>query len=122
MVLDRTTPPAIHDAIEFDYKLPPLNTTALENGLPLYWVNDGVQDVIQLDWVFPAGIWYEPKPAIAHATAGLLKNGTSKYTAEQIHEALEFYGAQLKVSAGNDFATVTLYALTKHLPDLLPRQ
>ena len=120
MVLDRTTPPAIHDAIEFDYKLPPLNTTALENGLPLYWVNDGVQDVIQLDWVFPAGIWYEPKPAIAHATAGLLKNGTSKYTAEQIHEALEFYGAQLKVSAGNDFATVTLYALTRHLPDLLP--
>lgn len=120
MTLDRTKPPVIHDAVEFDYKLPPLNTTTLDNGLPLYWVDAGVQDVVQIDWVFPAGLWFEQKEAVAHATAGLLKNGTSKHTSEQISEALEFYGAQLKTSAGNDFATVTLYSLTKHLPALLP--
>ena len=120
MVPDRKSPPAIHDAVEFEYKLPPLNTSSLDNGLPLYWLNAGVQDVVQLDWIFPAGLWYEQKPSVAHATAGLLKNGTSKYTAEQIHEALEFYGAQLKTNAGNDFATISLYALTKHLPALLP--
>ena len=120
MVLDRTTPPAIHDAVEFDYKLPPLNTVQLDNNLPLYWVNAGVQDVVQIDWVFPAGLWYEPRQSVAHATAGLLKNGTAKYTAGEIHEALEFYGAQLKANAGNDFATITLYSLTRHLPSLLP--
>ena len=120
MSLDRKTPPAIHDAIEFDYKLPPLNTEQLTNGLPLYWINAGVQDVVQIDWVFPAGLWYEPRQAVAHATAGLLKNGTSKYTSEQISEALEFYGAQLKVSAGNDNASITLYSLSRHLPSLLP--
>ncbi len=120
MVLDRQTPPETHDAVEFEYKLPPLTTEKLENGLPLYWLDAGVQDVAQIDWVFPAGLWYEQKPSVAQATAGLLKNGTSKHTAEQIHEALEFYGAQLKINAGNDYATITLYALTKHLPDLLP--
>ena len=120
MVLDRSTPPVIHDAIEFDYKLPPLNTTKLDNGLPLYWIGAGVQDVVQIDWVFPAGIWYEQKASVAHATAGIMKNGTSKYTSEQINEALEFYGAQLKVSAGNDYSTITLYSLAKHLPKLLP--
>ncbi len=120
MTLDRKNAPAIHDAVEFEYKLPPLNTSSLDNGLPLYWVNAGVQDVVQIDWVFPAGLWFEQKDAVAHATAGLLKNGTSKHTSEQISEALEFYGAQLKTSAGNDYATVTLYALTKHLPALLP--
>lgn len=120
MTLDRKTPPAIHDAIEFDYNLPPVNTQHLSNGLPLYWLNAGVQDVAEIDWVFPAGLWYEQKPAVAHATAGLLKNGTSKHTAHEIHEALEFYGASLKTSANNDFATVTLYTLTKHLPELLP--
>ncbi len=120
MVLDRTSPPAIHDAVEFEYKLPPVNEEKLDNGLPLYWVNAGVQDVAQIDWVFPAGLWYESRQSVAHATAGILKNGTSKHTAAEIHEALEFYGAQLKVGAGNDFATVTLYSLTKHLPSLLP--
>jgi len=120
MVLDRKVSPAIHDAVEFDYKLPPINTAKLDNGLPLYWLDAGVQDVVQIDWIFSAGLWHEQKPAVAHATAGLLKNGTAKHTAEQINEALEFYGAQLKVSAGNDHATVTLYSLTKHLPVLLP--
>jgi len=119
-MLDRKNPPAIHDAVEFDYVLPPITNTQLDNGMPLYWLNAGVQDVVQIDWVFPAGLWYEQKSAVAHATAGLLKNGTSKHSAHQIHEALEFYGAQLKTSAGNDYATVTLYSLTRHLPALLP--
>ena len=99
-MLNRTVTPPIHDAVTFDYNLPPINKTSLSNGLPFYWLDAGVQDIVQVDWVFPAGLWYEHKPAVAHATAGLLKNGTSAHTAEQIHEALEFYGAQLKVSPG----------------------
>lgn len=120
MVLDRTIAPPVHDAIEFEYDLPPINEACLDNGLPLYWLNAGVQDVVQVNWVFKAGVWYEDKDALAHAVAALLKSGTKKYTSAQINEALEFYGAQLKASAGNDHATVTLYALTKHLPALLP--
>jgi len=120
MLLDRKTPPLIHDAIEFDYILPPVNTLNLSNGLPLYWLNAGVQDVVEIDWVFPAGLWFEQKPAVAHAVAALLKNGTSQKTAHEINEAFEFYGANLKVNPGNDFSSVTLYTLTKHLPKLLP--
>lgn len=120
MALDRKIAPPIHDAVEFDYDLPPIQETRLKNGLPLYWLNAGVQDVVEINWVFPAGLWQEQKPAVAMATAGLLKNGTSKHTAPQIHEALEFYGASLKVSTGNDFAVVILHTLTKHLAALLP--
>src|SRR3954470_10718319 len=105
MILDRKSSPAIHDAVTFDYKLPPINKNDLDNGLPLFWLDAGVQDVVQIDWIFKAGLWFEQKPSVAHATVGLLKNGTSKHNAQQIHEALEFYGAQLKVSAGNDYAT-----------------
>jgi zinc protease len=120
MTLDRSIAPQIHDAIEFDYVLPPITRQELSNGIPLYWLNAGVQDVAEVDWVFPAGLWYEQKPAVAQAVAALLKNGTSKYSAHNINEALEFYGATLKVNPGNDNSTVTLYALTKHLPRLLP--
>ncbi|MBS1777718.1 MAG: insulinase family protein [Bacteroidetes bacterium] len=120
MSLDRKTAPAIHSAIEFDYILPGINEQALSNGLPLYWLNAGVQDVVEIDWVFPAGLWYEQKQAVSQAVAGLMKNGTSKRSSQEIHEALEFYGATLKVSPNNDFSTVTLYTLTKHLAALLP--
>ncbi len=117
---NRTIPPVIHDAIEFDYVLPPIQQVTLGNGLPLYWMNAGVQDVAEIDFVFPAGLWYEEKPAVAQTVAAQIKNGTSKYTAHALSEAIEFYGASLNVNTGNDFTTVTLYSLTKHLPELLP--
>lgn len=120
MAVDRKTAPQIHDAIEFNYVLPPINTTKLDNGIPLYWLNAGVQDVVEVDWVLPAGLWQEPAQSVAQAVAGLLKNGTSKRSAQQINEALEFYGASLKVKPGNDHASISLYTLNKHLPQLLP--
>lgn len=119
-MLDRTIAPQIHDAVDFEYNLPPINKTKLDNGLPLYWLNAGVQDVVEIDWVFPAGLWYEQKASVAQSTAALLKSGTAKYSAGQINEALEYYGAQLKVAASNDYATVTLHSMVKHLPALLP--
>ncbi|MDI9319701.1 MAG: pitrilysin family protein [Phycisphaerales bacterium] len=120
MTLKRSIAPSIQDPVVFDYNLPPINIQKLDNGTPLYWLNAGVQDVVEINWVFPAGIWYEEKQAVAQATAGQLKNGTLTRTAKQINEALEFYGASLKVSAGNDYTTLTLDTLTKHLPSLLP--
>ncbi len=120
MVLDRKTAPPIHDAITFDFSLPEIHQEELSNGIPFYWLNAGVQDVVEIDWVFPAGLWQEQKHGIAHTTAALLKNGTSKRTAHEINEALEFYGASLRVRAGNDYSTISLFALSKHLKELLP--
>jgi zinc protease len=119
-MLDRKTAPAIHDAVEFDYVLPPINQTKLDNGLMLYWLNAGVQDVVEVNWIFHAGLWYEQKPAVAQAVAALMKNGTTKRNAQQINEALEFYGASLGITASNDYGVVTLHAMTKHLAALLP--
>ncbi len=120
MALDRKTPPKIHDAISFDYTLPPINQEELVNGTPFYWLSAGVQDVVEVDLVFPAGLWQEPKQGVAQATSQLIKSGTSTKTAHEINEALEYYGASLRVRPGNDYSTVSLFTLTKHLPALLP--
>lgn len=120
MTPDRSKAPQIHDAIEFDYRLPPISRQQLDNGIPLFWLSAGVQDVAEIDFVFPAGIWQEQKPAVALATGGLIKNGSSTQSAHQINESLEFFGANLRVSTGDDFCIVSLYAMTAHLPKLLP--
>lgn len=119
-MLNRTVAPPIHDPIEFDFSLPPIQKDQLSNGLPLYWLRAGTQEVAQIELVFPAGVWQEPRPAVAQATAALLKNGTPGKTAHELNEAFEQYGATLRVSAGDDWASVTLFTLTKHLPVLLP--
>lgn len=120
MTLDRKTPPPIRDAVEFEYRLPPITHARLDNGIPFYYLSAGVQDVVEIDFVFPAGLWQEDKPAVAAATGGLLKNGTSTKSAHAIHESLEFFGANLRVTTSDDYAIASLFALTKDLPRLLP--
>ena len=119
-MLDRARPPFTKDPVDFSFVLPPIHHEELPNGIPFYWLEAGVQEVVQIDWVFPAGIWQEGKPAVAQAVAALLRNGTATRTSQEINEAFENYGATLRTGAGEDWASVTLYTLSKHLPALLP--
>lgn len=119
-MINRTQAPEIRDAINFDFDLQPCNHIICENNIPIYWLNAGSQEVVQVDWTFSAGLWQEPVASVAQAVAALLKNGTDTHTSLQLNEAIEFYGASLKVVVNNDYAFVTLYTLTRHLPSLLP--
>lgn len=120
MTLDRTKTPTIYSPQEFEYKLQPISTEKLDNGIPLYSINDSLEPVLQVEFIFDAGLWYEQKNAIAQATASLLKSGTSKYSSFQINETFEQYGASVKVSNGPDWASITISCLTKHLAKVLP--
>ncbi|HMC99256.1 MAG TPA: hypothetical protein VKH37_03855, partial [Ferruginibacter sp.] len=93
MMLDRLTPPPIKDAVEFDLQLKPYDHFELDNGVPVYAINTGTQDVIQVELVFYAGNWFEQQRSVAAATNFMLKNGTSSKSAFQLNEAFEYYGA-----------------------------
>jgi predicted Zn-dependent peptidase len=119
-MINRKLSPTIHDAISFPYYLPSINKDTLSNNIPLYWLNAGTQEVVQIEWIFDAGLWFETQTAVAQSTAALLKNGTTSRNALQINEAVEYCGASLRISPNNDYTIVTLHTLTKHLPELLP--
>ncbi len=119
-MINRQTPPHIYSPVEFEYKLPSCSTQMLDNGIPLYFVNDCIEPVIQIDLVFPAGLWYETKKSIAQATAALIKSGTSSKTSFQINETFEQYGASVKAGAGNDWASFSVSCMTRHIAQLLP--
>ena len=118
--MNRKTAPAIVDAVNFNLVLKPYTKFTLDNGIPVYSINAGAQDVIQVELVFYAGNWYEEQKGIAAATNFLLKNGTSNKTAFQVNEAFEYYGAYCNRSCYNETATLSLHTLTKHLDHLLP--
>lgn len=119
-MLNRNNAPAIKDALALNFHLQPCHTEILSNNIPLYWLNAGSQEVVQIEWVFAAGLWYESQTAVAATVAALLKNGTTQYNFNYINETIEYYGASLKATANNDFATISLHSLTKHLDKILP--
>src|SRR5690606_11060002 len=119
-MIDRQQAPLILDAVAFNYSLAPIQKVQFDNGSWLFWLNAGSQDVVQIEWVLEAGLWQERQTALAQAVAALLKSGTAQSSSAELNNAIEFYGAALRVSAGNDFTTISLHSLTKHLAKLLP--
>lgn len=119
-MLNRSLAPAIKDALQFDISLKPITNISLSNGVPLYYLNSESEEVVFIDFAFHAGITYEPQIGIASATSFLIKNGTSRKNAYKINETFELYGAYLTTKANENFASLSLHCLSKHVKILLP--
>jgi len=119
-LLNRRISPPIKDAIEFNIELKPYQQFFLTNGAPVYYINDGAEEVVMIELVFNAGNTLENKNLVAGAANYLIKNGTSKKTALEINEHFEYYGAYLNRGCQNETSTLTLHCLSKHLKEILP--
>lgn len=119
-MLDRTIPPEIKDAVNFNVQLKQTENYILDNGVPVYSINAGAQELTMIELIFYAGNWYEEQNIVAATTNHLLKNGTSKKSAFEINEHFEYYGAYLNRNCYNEVANLSLHCLNKHLKDVLP--
>ena len=118
--IDRRQPPVIKDAVEYKLELRPYEKHVLDNGVDVYAVNAGAEDVLQMEWVFYAGNWFENKNLVGASTNFLMKNGTRNKTAYQLNEHFEYYGSYVNRNCYNETATITLHCLARHLEALLP--
>ena len=120
LTVDRKNAPPIIDAVNFHLQLKPYEKFTLDNGMPVYAINAGAEEVMMVELVFFAGNSFEEKNVVAAATNFLLKNGTSKKKAFQINEHFEYYGSFLNRACYNETSTLTLHCLNKHIGELLP--
>jgi zinc protease len=120
MRIDRTCPPKIVDAVDFELTLPKVESFTLSNGVPVYAFDGGAEEVMSVEWVFWSGNSYESFNLEAATANFLLRNGTSTRTAFQINDFFEYHGAFLQRSCFNETATISLHGLSKHMDALLP--
>jgi predicted Zn-dependent peptidase len=92
----------------------------LTNGIKLYTINASNEEVIKIDLVFDAGINVQNFKSQANFTSKMLSEGTSKYSAAELAEKLDFYGAYFQTKNTTEEAIITLYCLNKHLTNCLP--
>ncbi len=119
-MINRKDAPPIVDAVDFKLSLKPYEKFVLKNGVEVYAVNAGAEEVLSLEWVYNAGNCYEEKNLVAASTNFLLRNGTSNKTAFQLNEHFEYYGSYLNRACHHETATISLHTLTKHVKELLP--
>lgn len=87
----------------------------LPNGLVFLFSQQSELPLVNLELLIKAGTLEEPsgKAGLANLTASLLLNGTKTRTSAQIAQELDFMGARLSASGGDDFATLSLTVLKK---------
>jgi zinc protease len=117
-IINRKKAPAVK-LVEFLKSIEP-RYIQLSNGLPVYLIDEGIQEVLRIELVFKAGNYYQKQKQLAKATNTLLASGTSKYSADVISEHFDFYGAYLETSNDKDNAYLGLYTLNKHLENTMP--
>lgn len=119
-MLNRSIPPHIKDPVELNLVLPPCEKFQLRNGVEVFSLNMGSEDVLLYNFIFYAGNSYETQNTIAAATNFLIKNGTSKRSAYEIDEHFDFHGSWLNRACFNETAEISLHCLAKHSAELLP--
>ncbi|MBI4686621.1 MAG: insulinase family protein [Nitrospirae bacterium] len=108
--LSLVTLSSAHAAIE-------IKKEVLENGLTLLGVERHNLPIVMVTVGIKAGAVVEPegKAGLANLTAEILTEGTKKRTANEISEEIEFIGASLDTSGGDDYIVISLSILKKDL-------
>lgn len=117
-MLNRTLAPESLQVNEIKF-LEPL-AQHLDNGIPVFTINAGKQELVRIEFIFENVNWDASKPLQAVGVSHLINNGTAKLSAKEIADKVDYYGAFLQTEYGADQSSVKLYTLNKHLESVLP--
>ncbi len=115
--LNRKSAPIINPISTIPFILP--EKWNLSNGIPVWSLKAGSQELVKIDFIFDAGSWYQSQNLVAGLSNAFLNQGSTKYTAQEIAEVFDSRGAYLQLSADQQFGNVSILTLTKYLNDIL---
>ncbi len=92
----------------------------LDNGVPVYVFYKSDQELVKVNVVFDAGIVQSNKPWLANSVSKMLTEVTKNYSASELAEKIDFYGASVETSVSRDNAFVALFSLNRFLEDTIP--
>jgi zinc protease len=117
-MLNRTLAPASKQVNDINFIAP--TKQQLTNGIPVFTVNVGQQELVRIEFIFENVNYNQDKPLQAVTVNSLINNGTKTLSAKEIAEKVDYYGAFLQTEYGADQTTITLFSLNKHLVAVLP--
>lgn len=118
MTIDRSKRPPVSGFTHLHLDFPPQVT--LSNGIKMWVIGDGDDDISRLSFFFDGGVLHEHKPMEAMLTAMTLTAGSSGRDAATIAEAFDYYGAWKQPGAYDAHTTLSITSLNDNLHGILP--
>lgn len=113
MALDRKTAPDFKTIDKIHIQQAVENT--LDNGIKVYTIDSGSQELTKIEFIFKAGMYYQSQPLLASAANNLLETGTKNYTANELSDNIDFFGSFFECAVEQDYASLALFSLNKYL-------
>ncbi len=117
-ILDRTVAPALKEIEKII--IPHAEKIVLDNGIPVYVVRAGFQELVKVDLIFENLTYDASQPLLSSATNRMLSDGSSKHTSLELADMIDYYGAFYGTEESPDHCSVNLFSLNKHLEKTLP--
>jgi zinc protease len=99
--------------------IPEAELFCLKNGVPVYIIDAGSEELMRAEFIFDAGQVREDFPIVASTTNSMLLEGSLNYTAKEINNTFDFYGAFINLLIQKDSSAVTVFFLNKHIEKIL---
>jgi predicted Zn-dependent peptidase len=99
--------------------IPEAVSTSLDNGVPVFLIEAGTEEIMRLEFTFRAGQVNEYLPLLASTTNMMLTEGSQNYKSEELNKLIDFYGAFLNISPEKDRAGIVVFFLNKHIEKVL---
>ena len=109
---DRKSIPPVND-LKLE-NIPKVKEVSLKNGVSLFLIPAGLEDLMRLDFIFKAGQVFEDIPLQASSTNMMLLEGTHSHTAEGINLLLDYYGTFPNLFTEKDSAGLSIIFLNRH--------
>jgi zinc protease len=99
--------------------IPEAKSFRLNNGVPVYLIEAGTEDIMRIEFIFKAGQVKEHLPLLSSTCNMMLSEGSQNYTSEELNRSLDYYGVFLNQTAEKDRAGIVLFFLNKHIEKVL---
>ncbi len=109
--------PAVLSVDQVKIQHPAMQT--LDNGIPVYLIEAGTEDVLRIEFTFDAGQAQEYLPLLASTTNLMLSEGSNRYTSVKLNEILDFHGSFYKLYTEKDRAGLIIFFINRHIKKIL---
>ncbi len=93
--------------------IPQAQLSKLDNGICVYTINSGSQELTKIEFLFKAGMYYQSQSLLASAANNLLETGTKHYTANELSDNIDFFGSFFECSVEQDYSSLALFSLNR---------
>jgi predicted Zn-dependent peptidase len=98
---------------------PDAKTLKLDNGVPVFLIESGTEDIMRLEFIFRAGQVKEKIPLLSSTTNAMLSEGSESYKSEDLNKLLDYHGVFLNQQVEKDSAGIVLFFLSKHVDKVM---